>query len=73
MWPFDQLRLQALCEKHHKPKTCLYELLKSTEGYKFWIENGFSWSGDFSLLENSQNLHYFNEYLRERNLKLLPF
>lgn len=73
MRPFEQQRFNELCAKHNLRTECLYDLLKNSEGYSFWGEHGFSWSGDFSLSENSQNIHYFKEYLRERSLKPLPF
>jgi hypothetical protein len=44
----------------------LNELMNFEEGRKYWLENGFSFFGEFDLSENSESMRIFKTYYQQK-------
>jgi len=50
------------------PVKDLSELVLSESGYKFWKENGFTWTGDFDLRDESKSMLHLEKYLKLKQI-----
>jgi len=64
----DDEKFRRLMEKENRFETNLWELLSTEEGKAFWLNNGFTWMGQFILEDNSSTMLQLSSYLREKNL-----
>jgi hypothetical protein len=46
-----------------RPETSVGELVLSEEGYTFWKSQGFTWTGEFLLTDDSPSMNHLRHYL----------
>lgn len=64
----SRIKFIQCMNKLNREESSLKELLSTKEGEKIWIENGFSWDGEFLLDTNSENSKNLREYLKRKGL-----
>jgi hypothetical protein len=62
----DHEDLMAILSRIGRPETCLWDLLRHTEGQDLWRRDGFTWHGSFDLQEGSQSLKWLKQYLADK-------
>jgi len=62
----DDERFIRLMEGSNRHEQGIWELLSSEEGRVFWLENGFTWMGQFLLHDGSSTLEQLRNYLKEK-------
>jgi hypothetical protein len=56
-------KFRSLMNAFGRPEHTVNELVATEEGFEWWIQNGYSWSGEFDLREGSINRKLLNAYL----------
>ena len=67
----DDTRFLQMMTTEGRPETNLWELLSTEEGKSFWLDNGFSWMGQFILDDDSLAMQQLRSYLYEKGLSFL--
>lgn len=62
----DQYKLW--CEENEIEYKPLFEILLDETSRRKWIDNGYSWIGEFNLSDNSENIINYNKYLSIKGL-----
>lgn len=65
---YDQQEFRELMLIHERTEKNLGELLLTKEGYRFWKEHGFNWTGYFLTVNGSENLVYLKNYLTRKEI-----
>ncbi|MCW3108046.1 MAG: hypothetical protein JWQ09_2552 [Segetibacter sp.] len=63
-------KFNELLRKNNMEERSLFELLKTKEGQKFWMKNGFTWNGIFFLGKGSENIRLLKDYLNEKGMSI---
>lgn len=56
-------KFRLLINAFGRPEHTVNELVATEDGAEWWIQNGYSWSGEFDLREGSINRKLLNAYL----------
>jgi len=64
----DDDRFVKRMESADRMEQNIVELLSTEEGRAFWLENGFTWMGEFLLEDDSSCLTQLRNYLEEKRL-----
>jgi hypothetical protein len=64
----SQRKYEKLCMSQDIHSTYLHDIIYTTGGRTFWEDNGFEWSGQFDLSEESINRQLLNSYLERKEL-----
>lgn len=58
------------CKENDIEYKPLFEILLDTASRRKWIDNGYSWVGEFNLEKGSENRRNYNRYLESKGLSV---
>ena len=54
-----------------RPVTNVGELVLSEDGYAFWKNQGFTWTGEFLLADDSLSMNHLQHYLALKKIDFI--
>ena len=68
----DMEDLQSMLRYFPRAVKDLSELVLSEDGYSFWKLNGFTWTGEFILINGSKSMIHLEKYLQLKQINFIP-
>jgi len=68
--PSDLNDFTNLLRYFPRPIKSLGELVLSEDGYAFWKNQGFTWTGQFLLADNSPSMTHLRHYLTLKKIEI---